>query len=81
MTRTRGRLTIVYPNLKTPEHESTGHCCDLLTVSLPEGADEARFTIAVRNGGPFRIHEVRFPWIGGWAGAAGPGQDRITMGQ
>ncbi|MCE9616081.1 MAG: hypothetical protein K8T26_17555 [Lentisphaerae bacterium] len=80
MLLARGRLTIRYPDLKTPEHVSTGIAV-IVTVTLPEGADEARFTIEVRNGGPFLIHEVRFPWIGGWPGSAGPGRDMVTAGQ
>ena len=60
----KGILTIRYPNLLTPDGESTGVSA-MVTVKLPEGADEALMTIEVENGGPFVIHEVRFPWIGG----------------
>lgn len=75
-----GQLTIHYPDLRTPEKESTGISATV-TVTLPEGADEARFEIEIANGGPFLVHEVRFPWIGGWTGCAGPGRDRLTAGQ
>ena len=75
-----GRLTIHYPDLVTPEGEKTGISATV-TVTLPDGADEAMFTIEVENGGPFPIHEVRFPWIAGWTGNAGPGGDQIYAGQ
>lgn len=80
MNLDKGRLTIHYPDLVTPEGEKTGIVATV-TVTLPDGADEAMLTIEVENGGPFLIHEVRFPWIGGWAGNAGPGRDRVYAGQ
>ncbi|MHC4713520.1 MAG: hypothetical protein ACYTAN_09675, partial [Planctomycetota bacterium] len=80
MKQGKGVLTIRYPNLRTPDGESTGVSATV-TVTLANGADEAVFTVEVENGGPFPVHEVRFPWIGGWAGNAGPGEDRIYAGQ
>ncbi len=76
----KGRLTIHYPDLKTPDRESTGISATV-TVTLPDGADEAQLVIEVDNNGRFLIHEVRFPWIGGWTGAAGAGRDCIAAGQ
>ena len=74
-----GRLTIRYPNLRTATGERSGISA-AVEVSLPPGADEARFTIEVCNGGPHLIHEVWFPRVGGWRGYAGPGRDTILRG-
>ena len=80
MKLAKGVLTIHYPDLLTPDRERTGVSATV-TVTLADGADEALLTIEVENGGPFLIHEVRFPWIGGWTGNGGPGKDRIYAGQ
>jgi len=80
MKLSKGKLGMRYPDLKTPAGESTGVSARV-TVALADGADEAMLTIEVENAGPFPIHEVHFPWIGGWAGNAGPGHDRIYAGQ
>jgi len=74
-----GRLTINYPNLKVAGGGLSGISA-VVTVTLPEGADEARFVIEINNGSPFVIEEVLFPWIAGWTGYAGPGEDRVTLG-
>ena len=74
-----GAATIRYPDLRTPDGQPSGISATV-TVELPEGSDEARFSAEVRNGGPFLIHEVWCPRIGGWQGCAGPGKDEVTLG-
>lgn len=50
-------------------------------IRLPQGSREALFSIKVVNGGARQIHEVHFPWIGGWTGIGGPGVDTVTVGE
>lgn len=42
--------------------------------------DEVRFTLRLENHGRATVNEVRFPWLGGWTGLGGPGQDRLALG-
>lgn len=49
-------------------------------VDLPEGSTEAAFSMKVENLGQGPVHEVWFPWVGGWNGLAGPGEDRAHCG-
>lgn len=48
-------------------------------VKLLPNSPEAWFVIEIHNGSPDVIEQVRFPWVGGWTGLAGPGKDRLTM--
>jgi len=50
------------------------------TIRLPPGSPQAFFTIDVRNDGPDIVHEVHYPWVGGWTGIAGKGTDNLTAG-
>jgi hypothetical protein len=43
-----------------------------VNVELPQDSPEAIFTLWLRNSGDERLHEVRFPWVGGWTGQGGP---------
>lgn len=80
------RAIIRFPDLKVAAGGSTfkgGEDSGIeatVTVSLPPGADEARFTLAVRNGGPHVIQEVWFPRVGGWCGYGARGTDRFLAG-
>ncbi len=74
-----GVLTIRYPNVRLADGTPSGIAA-VATVSLPPGADEARFTLALRNGSPHLIQEVWYPRVGGWRGYAGPGKDRMLPG-
>ncbi len=49
-------------------------------VALPDDEREALFTIEVTNHGEDRLHEVWFPWVGGWTGLAGREVDRGVCG-
>jgi len=79
MKAERGRAVVRYPDLLTGEGKPSGISATV-TVELPQGADEARFTIELQNGGLFLIHEVWFPRVGGWRGYAGRDKDRMTIG-
>jgi len=72
-------LTLCFPEIVSPHGTSLGVQVTV-TITLPDDADEARFTIQVVNDGPFLLHEVWFPWIGGWRGYAGQGHDRMHIG-
>ena len=49
-------------------------------VDLPEGSAEARFSLLIDNLGPDLVHEVWYPWVAGWTGLAGPGEDQGHCG-
>ncbi len=49
-------------------------------VVLPHGDSEARFRLELVNNSTDLIHEVRFPWIGGWERYGGLGADRALAG-
>ena len=51
-----------------------------VTVKLPEGRDEALFTIRIHNCSGFLIHEVWFPRVGGWRGGGGAAAAAMTIG-
>ncbi len=63
-------LTIRWRDLKTAEG-ATASIAAAVKVRLPEDEDEAAFSLALENHGPFTICEVLFPWIGGWHGYPG----------
>ncbi len=78
ISREGRRLSIRYPSLRAMDGpsaiEATVH------VELPSDEPEALFTLEITNGTPDRIHEVRFPWVSGWTGLAGPGKDHGFCG-
>ncbi len=74
------KAIIHYPDLRVARTDEKSAISATVTVSLPQGAEEALFTIEIRNGGPHMIHEVWFPRVGGWRGYAGPGKDTILRG-
>jgi hypothetical protein len=78
MARRGDALEIAFPQLLT-NGEPTGISAKVV-VRLPAGSDQAFFAIEVRNDGPDLVHEVHFPWVGGWTGMAGKGGDRIVVG-
>ena len=71
-------LTLRFPGL-VAEGRPTGVSATV-TVRLPAGSHEALFSIELRNGSPYLVHEVHFPWVGGWTGIAGKGTDCMTIG-
>lgn len=74
-----GTLTLRYADARAADGTASG--IDVVaTVSLPAGADEARFTIEVTNRGRHLIQEVWYPRVGGWRGYAGPGKDTLLTG-
>ena len=72
-----GEMSIEFPDILL-NGKSTGVAARV-KVRLPEGAQEAIFSIEVTNNGTYTVDEVAFPWIGGWTGIAGKGEDKITM--
>jgi len=71
------RLEFFYPQLL--ENGNQTDISAKVTIRLPPSSWEATFTLELQNNGPILIHEVHFPWIGGWSGFAGPGVDQITV--
>ena len=74
-----GLLRIRYEGLAIPD----GSMLDAtvtVTVTLPEDGLEALFEMEIVNRGPGRLHEVRFPWVGGWSGLDGRDVDRAHAG-
>ncbi len=49
-------------------------------IRLPEDSPEALFGLELTNNGTDRLHEIRFPWVAGWTGLAGPEQDKAYCG-
>jgi hypothetical protein len=72
------RLTLHYDRLQAADGPL--NVAVTVDVHLPDGAEEARFGLTVQNNGPDVIHEVRYPWIGGWESYGGPGEDRALIG-
>ena len=70
-------LTLKYSDMVV-DGDPTGITATV-TVSLPAGSQEARFNLQIENNGPYRIHEVHFPWIGGWTEFGGTGVDKVTV--
>ena len=72
------RLTLHWPRLRamdgTVEMAATVH------AELPADQPEAIFTLEIANNSPDRLHEIRFPWVGGWTGLAGRGKDQCLCG-
>ena len=77
MVKRGDTLSIRFPHLVENGRE-TGIEVEV-TVHLPAGSWEAFFTVDVVNHGSAVIHEVHFPWVGGWTGIAGKGHDTITV--
>jgi hypothetical protein len=78
MTMEPQRLTIYYPELRAMD--GPVKVAATVRVDLPEDRPEALFTVAITNNTADRLHEVRFPWVGGWSGAGGPGKERVLCG-
>lgn len=79
MERKGDSLLIRYKNLRVADGSSSGISATVI-VNLPAGADEALFTIELENHGALMIHEVMFPWIGGWRGYPGNDKGNIVCG-
>lgn len=77
-SKTDGRLTIRYPSLRAKD--GPVNIAATVTVELPDDQPEALFQLEIVNRGKERTHDIRFPWIAGWKGFAGPGQDRAHAG-
>ncbi len=71
-------LEFFWGRLGTPEGEVEVEA--RVDAELSPDSPEATFTLWLRNLGEDRLHEVRFPWVGGWNGLAGPGKDRAYCG-
>lgn len=65
ITESDGQLTLAYDVLPLGNGQPSGIGVRV-TVALPAGADEARFTVEIDNASPFMVHEVWFPRVGGW---------------
>lgn len=72
------RLRIHYPRLSAMDGPL--EIAATIEVELPADSAEAFFTLELANNSPDRMHEVRFPWVAGWQGMAGPGQDKAHCG-
>ncbi|MBI4027764.1 MAG: hypothetical protein HY360_22450 [Verrucomicrobia bacterium] len=72
----KAELIIRYDNLLA-DGKPTGISARI-RVTLSADSSEAFFTLELHNHSPDVIEQVRFPWVGGWTGIAGPGQDRLT---
>lgn len=79
MTRTADGLVMRYPNLLAATGEALRISAEAQVTPSP-AADEALFTVHLENGGREEINEVRFPWVTGWTGYGGKGQDRLALG-
>jgi len=65
---------------------------DLVTPDGPSGLrasvqvrpsgreDEIGFSMQLENHGQSTVTEVLFPWLGGWTGYGGPGEDTMALG-
>ncbi len=71
-------LRFHYPRVITPT--GTIDVEVFVDVTLPVNDSEARFRLKLTNNGGDLIHEVRFPWIGGWESYGGPGVDHVLAG-
>ena len=71
-------VSLLYKNLKA-RGEPTGVTVKVI-VDLPTGTDEARFTLEVHNDGSSDVLDILFPWIGGWTGIGGKGEDLMVLG-
>jgi len=71
-------LTIRYPRLRAMDGPVALSAA--VHVELPADRPEALFTLEITNNSPDRLHEIRFPWVGGWTGLAGPSADQGVCG-
>jgi len=71
-------LELHWPKLAAPDGEVEVKAS--VEVDLPSNSPEATFTLELGNLSKHRLHEVRFPWVGGWTGLAGRGKDRAYCG-
>lgn len=78
MESRNGNLIITYDSLLAAGQPSGVSA--RIQVDLPAGSLEALFQVQLHNDGPYEVHEVLFPWAGGWTGIAGPGKDQIVAG-
>ena len=73
-----GTLRMHYPRVTTPEGDIDVEVT--VDISLPADDTEARFSLELTNHGDDLVHEVRFPWIGGWESYGGRGSDQALAG-
>ncbi|MHB9134601.1 MAG: hypothetical protein ACYDBB_26305 [Armatimonadota bacterium] len=78
ITKQGQQLTIHFPRLKAMDGPL--EIAATVRVELPIDQPEARFTLEITNNSADRLHEVRFPWVGGWTGIDGRGVDRCQCG-
>lgn len=72
-------LSITYPELVAATGEPLGISAEVRVAASP-APDELLFTLHLANHGAAAVNEVRFPWIGGWTGIGGKGQDQMALG-
>jgi hypothetical protein len=72
------RLTIRYPELLAKD--GSVKVSATVQVELPPDSAEALFTLEITHHRTERLHEIRFPWVGGWTGFAGRGKDKAFCG-
>src|SRR5205823_1636746 len=74
-----GQLEIRFKSLRAGDGREA-NIAATVHVALPEGADEALFTLRVENHDPNVVCEAMFPWVGGWTGYRGANRGLIRCG-
>ncbi len=71
-------LQMLWDGLMAPDGEMEVQIS--VNVDLARDSSEATFSTEVKNLGEGLIQEMRFPWVGGWTGLAGKGEDQARCG-
>ncbi len=74
-----GGVTLRFAELVAADGAATGIAVQV-RIEPSASPDEILLTIQVENRGVDEINEIVFPWLGGWSGQGGRGEDLMLVG-